>query len=607
MELFVNHRVFFVVMVCFLLCLSGCSSRVVRPVLSIVSNEPFIDYQAELVFSPDTAINVTVRLPPTASNCDSFCFPVQIPGAYEIRKYGKYISQFSVKCVDGQTMPYDKVDSSLYKIKISKPVGTITYTVQQTSKYKQDTIPPYTGIRIKSDYCMINPYAAFGFIPKYKDMPVRIRLILPKRWLVGTALPIDSSGYLYANSYYEMQDNPIIAGKLNHYGFANNTKNFFVYSYSDDPQLSALNLKPLIKKAVKDADNFLMGSIPSNYCFLFSFLDDSPSAGGAHEHANSSLYGFPTSNFAETKVSLEWIIRHELFHTLIPLSLKGDEIDAIDFKNSFPVSHLWFYEGLAQWAAYKMLVVSGSISRESYLRILRSFYLFSDTKDDSLDFLSLSRNMLKEKSSIADVYRRGLLFGNLLDMYIIYKTDGKLTLRETLLKMREQYPSGKNFTSDSIFTIISKLTHPDVKTFLENTLVRNVPVNTSELFRHFGISYSAREKNPVVVSEIGVLLRLSTDNNRLIIGGPFREAKDFGYKTGDTLLTVDGKKILPDSFGVSVKHISIGKPGTKYTAEVCGSDGVKRTINGTTVPYFIRHNMETTVDGLRLRNIWFSR
>jgi predicted metalloprotease with PDZ domain len=600
-------KVFIVIAASFLLCLSGCSSRVIRPVLSYNSDEPFIDYQAELVFSPDTAINVTVQLPQAASNCDSFCFPVQVPGVYEIRKYGKYISQFSVKSIDGQEMSYDKVDSSMYKIKISKPVGTITYTVKQALKHTQDSILPYTGIRIKSNFCMINPYAAFGFIPKYKDMPIRIRLILPRRWLTGTSLSMDSSGYFHADSYYEMQDNPIIAGKLNHYAFANNNKNFFVYTYSDDQQILALNLKTLIKKAVIDADSFLMGSIPSNYCFLFSFLDDIPSGGGAHEHANSSLYYFPTRNFAETRVNLKWIVRHELFHTLTPLSLKSDEIDAIDFKNSIPVSHLWFYEGLAQWAAYKMLVIPGSISRENYLRILRNFYLYSDITDDSLDFLSLSRNVLREKSFIADVYRRGLIFGNLLDMYIIYKTDGKLTLRETLLKMRKLYPSGKYFTSDSLFSIMATLTHPDVKTFLENTLVRNTPVNTSELFGHFGITYSAREKDPVVVSELGVLLRASMDHNHLIIGGPFKEAKDFGFRAGDTLLNVDGKKLQPDSFAVTVKHLSVGKPGSKYTAEVCGSDGVRRTINGTTIPYFVRHKMETTVDGLRLRNILFSR
>jgi predicted metalloprotease with PDZ domain len=591
---------------CIVVLLSGCSPRLLQPVVPNNSKDFFVDYKAELVNGPESTFHITVQLPPSAASVDSLCFPIQIPGSYEITKYGKYVDQMKAFDITGHSVEYEKIDSAYYVFKTSVPVNKITYTVHSFSAYKQDSVPSFCGARIKPDYCLINPYAVFGFFPKYKNMPIRIHLILPEKWCIGTSLVKDSSGYLYADSYYEMQDNPIIAGELSKSTFKVNEKNFFIYTFSESSQFSAGNLKRLVKESVEDADGFLNGFIPSNYCFLFSFLNDSLKVGGAHEHARSSLYSFSLKNGYDVSYNLRWIVRHELFHSLIPLYLQGDEISLLDFINSHPVSHLWFYEGLAQWSAFKMQLITGEISPEEYLGILRNAYIMSDMKVDSLDFLTLSRNAFNNKNKLSDVYRRGLLFGNMLDMYIVSKTEGKVTLRETLLKMKDEYPLGKSFDSDSIFSIISRLTHPDVKTFLESALYGN-SVNVPELFEKVGIDYSTREKNPMVISELGAMLRPDYKSYCMLIGGAYSEAKGCGYKAGDTLLTVDGKNVNPDNFAFSIRHLTTEKPGLKYTAEVRGTDGIKRTINGTTIPYFVRHKMSITPNDVLLREIWLSR
>lgn len=591
---------------CIVALLSGCSPRLLQPVVPDNSKDFFVDYKAELVCGPETTFHVTVQIPPSTSAEDSFYFPIQIPGSYEIRKYGKYIDQMNVFDINGHSVEHQKIDSAYYVFKTSAPVSKITYTVHSVSAFKEDSVPPFCGTRIEPDYCMVNPYAVFGFFPKFKNRPIRIHLILPEKWRIGTSLVKDSSGYLYAESYYEMQDNPIIAGELSQSTFKVNKKNFFIYTFSESSQFSAGNLKRLVKESVDDADNFLNGFIPSNYCFLFSFLNDSLNVGGAHEHARSSLYSFSATKSPQLSYNLRWIVRHELFHTLIPLYLQGDEISSLDFINDHPVSHLWFYEGLAQWSAFKMQLITGEISPEEYMGILRNAYMISDTKDDSLDFISLSRNALKGERILSDVYRRGLIFGNLLDMYIISKTEGKVTLREALLKMKDQYPFGKSFNSDSLFSILSSFTHPSVKEFLENALYRN-SVNASELFEKVGIEYTAKEKYPIIISELGAMLRPDYASYCMLIGGAYSEAKEYGYKAGDTLLTVDGKYVNPDNFAYSVRHLTTEKPGLKYTAEVRGTDGVKRTIKGTTIPYFVRHKMSITPNDVLLRDVWLSR
>ncbi|MBN1759870.1 MAG: hypothetical protein JW863_16205 [Chitinispirillaceae bacterium] len=583
---------FFPTSVIAVLCLlAGCSPKILRTVIPDNSRKFALDYTATVVFDPETTLQVTVTIPPSTPTGDTFCFPVSVPGTYSAVKYGKYISHFSAHGRNGEEISSEKKDSAYYILDSSVPVRKITYIVHQTSESNEDSLPLFAGTRIGKNMGVINPYAVFGFFSHAPQLPVRVGLHLPENWLIGTSLVTDSSGYFYADSYDRLQDCPIIAGRMTESGFKNGNKQFFIYTCSDDPSISSRCLKRVVRKSIRDADFFLNGSLPPDYCFLFSITDDSLVRIGALEHRTSSLYGMITGTFRGMKSALSWIIRHELFHTMIPLSLRGSEIDKHDYLDSLPVDHLWFYEGIAQWAAFKMQLINGTMSPEEYLGMLSGQFTISDTKEDTLDFITLSRNVIKKKSLISDVYRRGFQFNTLLDMCIIEKTKGETTLRETILKMRELYPQEHPFPADSLLQIIARLTHPDVGTFLERSLRFNEPVNRSELFSAVGLSYARLEKSPLVKSEFGIYLYVDDHSDRLFVQGVFPEGRNFGYRNGDTLLTVNGQTVDRQSFAAVVYRLSSGEPGKAYTAEVRGKDGELRTIEARTVPHYVRHKI----------------
>ncbi|MBF0431835.1 MAG: hypothetical protein HQK83_11180 [Fibrobacteria bacterium] len=593
--------------VCLSVVFFNCSRQIVRPLLSNNTQNYYLDYQAELLFSPKTTLAVTLLLPDDALASDTFYFPVYIPGSYAEKQYGKYIDNFKALDKSGQEVPFQKIDSSIYLLSPSQPLRRISYTVRQPSSFKKDSIPPFAGMKYTSDFCMLNPYAAFGYFPNLMHKPVRLKFIVPDNWKTGTSLPMDSAGYVYSENYHQLIDNPLLAGDLSYYGFENKKKQYYVYVHSDDQKITARKIKRVIKKSVKDADNFFDGMQSPYHSFLFTFLNDSGKVYGAHEHKTSSMYSLPTKGFHPSKGVLSWVVRHELFHTLIPLSLWGSDIDSGSYNFYHPVSHLWFYEGLAQWASHKMRLINKSLSIRDYLNTFRGMLFTGDIKNDSLDIITLSRQMKDNKNSLRDIYRRGFVFGTLLDMYIIKKTSGNITLREVLLKMKDHYPPGKPFPADSLFTIIASLSHPHVKNFLEGYCIHNQMPDIKSLLKNFGLNYTRRKEHNIISSGFGVYLGASKDNEYMLIKGVYKEARHYGFKNGDTILTIDGDPITPENFGRSIRYLSQNASGTGYLAEVRGKDGKTRVIKARTVPFYLRHKIKIRPDLNQLRYIWTTR
>jgi predicted metalloprotease with PDZ domain len=357
---------------------------------------------------------------------------------------------------------------------------------------------------------------------------------------------------------------------------------------------------------VRDFENFLGEPPPSGYTFLFSVADDSIVRGGALEHRKSSLYRISTAEFDKLK-QLPWVIRHELYHTFIPLELRGEDIAALDFVGMHPVEHLWFYEGLTQWATYKMQLINRTISPRQYLGEIRRSLIIADRSDDSIALIPLSRNILEDGSSYTSIYRRGLVLGALLDLHIIARSRGEVTLRETLLEMKSQYPRGKEFRTDSLFSIIASLTHPSVEEFLTDYLVHKRMPDMERLFRWVGINYTARRKHPYIHSELGLVLKASESTDHLVVLDVHSGAERYGYQQGDTLLAVDNQPVTADNFGISTKHLMTSMPGVKYKADVKGIDGGQRSITAFSKPLYLHHVFEIMPEPNRLRRVWATR
>ncbi len=604
------HRTTRVILPFITIFIISCTQKLFRPILPADSREFFLEYQAILENPQDTVLKVRVLFPKNISPCDSFRFPVQVPGTYELKKYGKYVSDFHAYDVNGDAIDYEIYDSSIYVFGEPKHVSKIEYTVHQTFGKTTDSISPYIGTRFKPSHCQINPFAAFGFFSRLQNKALRLKITAPAQWEIATPLIKDSADFYYADSYNELQDSPILIGRLSKSAFQVDSTRFFVYVHSDSPLIYARKLKKYLKSASKDVIRFIDKMPTKEYSFIFSFLEDSLPGAGALEHRKSSLYVFSSNDFDSFSSNLKWIARHELFHTVIPLSIRGDELANPDFSDTNAIEHLWFYEGLAQWAAFKMQLWNGTISPEQYLNILRMQLIASEIAKDSANLLSLSKSTLREGKTLTEFYRRGFIIGTALDIFILQKTSGNVSLRDVILQMKNRYTSDNLFPADSLFEIIASFSHPDVKAFLYRHLSENKPLELAVLFDDLGIQYSRREKHPFAKSDFGLMLYSNYKYQEMKVSGVYEEAQRFGFKTGDVLLAINGQKIYPNNFPYVIRDLVTSESGKTYEATI-QRNGNKETFKAETVPLYLRHKF--TIDNTAtwkqrtLRTAWINK
>lgn len=595
----------------FLVIYFACAPKITRPVIKSGTHDYFYDYTITIDPSRDSVFRVTLTIPEYDSPVNQFCFPVQIPGSYRTFKFGQFVTDLVIADKNGAEIEYEKTGDNIFQFENTMELKKITYAVLPTFKSPIDSIPPFSGTILNVYRCLISPYAVCGFFPDFINEPFRLKLEYPSGWETGTPLIIDSSGYIFAENYMELQDSPILLGNITDAAFTFNERNYFIYSYCPNTTIRARTLKRTIKSAVKDADNFIGGIPADNYTFIFNFFNEKNLPLGALEHNRSSSYGFPSASFSSNKRMIKVSTRHELFHLLTPLNLRGIEIDTFNFTCRNPVTHLWFYEGVANWATYKMQLIGNTMSYHDFL-LMYKFELFnSDIHVDSLNFIDLSKNTLDlNHESFLSVYRRGLLFCTLLDLKIIVLTNGAYSLRELLLEMKSRYPKGRAFDGDSLFDIIASLSHPDIKDFLTNHLEKNEPLPVANLFEKIGMEYIKHETHPTVKSDFGFIIFPVKSSEKLFIYGAYEEARKFGFESGDTLISFNDEKITFNSMGRLFKSYLLEDPGQTYTMKVKRNNELK-TIEAKTVRYYIRHTFKPKsyldMETIKLRSVWLTK
>lgn len=597
-------------MLCAAVVLFHCTPRAVRPVIETGSRDFYLDYRVAPVAGNDTTVRVILDLPAQGPPCDRFCFPLQVPGQYDTHCYGKYVRDLVMSGPDGDTLDYRFVDTACFVLDTLSCVRRIVYDLPHSYGAKADSLPLFAGTYFSSTVWLLNSYAAFGFFPKLIDKPVRIRLTVPEEWTLGTSLVMDSAGALYADNYQHLQDSPILAGLLSRRVLSHNDRNYFIYRYNEGPRISIWRLRRKVRAAVKDVDHFVEGFPSRNYSLLFVFADDELPGFGAHEHAHSSVYSMGVPRDRKMVRSMDWVIRHELFHTVVPLSLQSTEIHDLDYLEPRAVSHLWFYEGLTQWATFKMQLNNGTLDSRRYLALVGNMLRLQDTKEDSLSLVTLSRKALNNRRILPDIYRRGMVFGAVLDIYIVAKTRGRTTLREVVLTMKNRYPPGTAFAADSIFDIIASLSHPSVKEFCTDYLVENRRRSLLKAFADIGIDYEVRQTHPQVKAGFGFIPASRKKPLPIVVGGVYKEAKGFGYEPGDTLVRINGRELDEYSLPSIVRPLLTSSPGKSYTAVVL-RDGKRETVVAQTVRYYRRHVIEidqnADTSARELREVWEER
>ena len=527
---------------------------------SNAANEKFL-YEIDINKVSNDKLKVTLSLPELKGEKIIFGFPKMVPGTYSISDFGRFIENVKAFDLSGAVVNVTKLDANKWEMENTKGISKIEYEVNDT--YDEKTANPIfepggTNIQQDTNY-VLNLFGVLGYVKGYLEQPINLSVKHSAQLYGSTSLiDLDGSGIsdLFAiENYHVAVDNPIMysAPDTATVRVGNTEVLISVYSSSQSNRapLIARNLDTLLQAQGK----YLGGTLPvDKYSFLIYMASNNGVSGGfgALEHSYSSFYYMPEMPDNILIPQLREIAAHEFFHIITPLNIHSEEIQYFDYDNPKMSEHLWLYEGTTEYHAHAMQVKYGFYSPDEFLKTLKDKMTGAQFAfNDSLPFTVMSKGCLDTfENQYPNVYLKGALIGMCLDLLLLKESEGERDLMDLINDLAKKYGKNTPFKDGELFDVITALTYPSVGEFLKKYVAGSERLPFGEMLEYAGVKYLPLEKSKQY-SMGQVELGYNPESKRLIVAGT-DNVNDFGakmgYKAGDEILKINGKKISPLGF-----------------------------------------------------------
>lgn len=301
---------------------------------------------------------------------------------------------------------------------------------------------------------------------------------------------------------------------------------------------------------------------------------------------------------------------HEFFHIVTPLNIHSEIIEPFNFATPRTSDHLWFYEGVTEWAANNILFRDGQLSVDEYLKILHSKAEQSDLYfNNDVSLVGLAQNIFTEEGhqNYSNIYKKGALVAELLNIKLLELSDGNRGLREVINELTKLYGPNKPFDEADFFNVFAEQTYPEIKEFLFNYVTGVEELPYKEYFNKIGVQY-LESKLSKTESKYPYDLKFSGEET--VINQVSEVGLEDGLKLGDTLVSINGQATNSVSL-YEIYPLHIKKPhGTELELQV-KRNGTELKVKSKMLEKEDFHvfvlNSNPSPSQLELRNKWMSK
>jgi predicted metalloprotease with PDZ domain len=451
---------------------------------------PSLSYAIDLNDRADDLFKVTLTVAGLGAGNEIYQFASTAPGTYQVMNIGRYVRSFEALDAAGKPVAVEHVSVNQWKLGDPARVRTIRYRIAETwdTRVEQNQVYLMCGTSIEKDHVLINPHAVIGYPTGLQASPVRLRLVYPSGWKVGTALERGKDGVYHAESYDRLIDSPILLGRLTNASTTVTGVPVEIYAYSKTDKIKASQLLSAMDDMLEAAGHFL-GRLPVNrYTFLYHFEDKSA---GAWEHSLSSEYVFQESPYTDSLGTyLTDIAAHEFFHIVTPLNIHSEIIEHFNFVTPVPSQHLWLYEGTTEWAAHIMQLRAGLKSPEDYLaKTLQKMQIDQAAFDSSYSLRELALTSYSDsgQKQYGNIYMRGALTAGLLDIRLLELSHGERGLQDLILELTRKFGKQRAFPENGLVDTLVAMTYPEVRDFFARYVWESEKLPIKEYYAKLGI------------------------------------------------------------------------------------------------------------------------
>ena len=509
-----------------------------------------LHYQIEFDDYRQHLIHVTVRF--VAQPTQVLSLPTWIPGSYLIREFSKHIEGVRAYDEDGRLLQIRKNEKNKWQLfNTDFELITVEYDV-----YAYDL--SVRGAYVDQTRLYVNPACACLGLEGQDDKAIEVELFLPpelKHFQLATGLPskslVKGRYTLKAQNYAELIDSPFELADQTRFSFeANGIPHEFVVSGKH--AMNEQRMKQDIEK-ICATEISMFGSAPfENYTFMTMATGNSY---GGLEHPNSTSLISPRDDLPKANEPVEpstdyqrflGLCSHEYFHSWLVKFIRPENFVNYDLNKEGYTSLLWIFEGFTSYYDDLILLRSGVINQESYIKLLKSQidrYLQNPGRavqtvaESSFDaWVKFYRQDENSNNAGTSYYNKGCLVALCLDLGLRLRGS---SLDALMRKLYENAQNGIQVNERTIYELANDLTGDDWSEQINHLINTTDELPLDQLFPEFGLSYALNHDKSLpfglklVDKPEGVLIQSARRDGSGVIAG---------LSANDVIVAIDGLK-----------------------------------------------------------------
>jgi predicted metalloprotease with PDZ domain len=389
--------------------------------------------------------------------------PFWRPGRYERGSFPKNFIGLKAEA-NGAELETQKIQGNLMHIH-AKAGDTVTVSYLL---YSRELTAGNTYI--DDELLLINPVNACLYIEGLESEPCELKLAIPEKWAVSTALERRSESTYRARDMQHFMDTPIMAAaNVDVLKYEVEGVPYFIhlvggYVGSDDQLVT--DFRAFTQRQIE-----VFGSIPvKEYHFLIILLPHRVYHGVEHENSTVIILG-PSGNIGERSLYKELlgVSSHELYHTWNIKYIRPADWTPYDFTQADYSRLGYVAEGVTTYMGDVMLWQSGVFSDEEYLNELA--VLLKRHKDNDGRFnLSLADSSIDTwvdgygrgtPRRRVSIYVEGALLAFVCDVWLLEATNGEMSLSNAMKQLYKKVDPAKGYTEEEYWSILSEMADCD--------------------------------------------------------------------------------------------------------------------------------------------------
>ncbi len=540
----------------------------VAPATAYAAPPARVYYTVAVADIPNKTYHVTARAEGVTDKTVSFALPGWTPGWYVLTSAEKNLSNVTATDDDKKPLPLTHPDKLTWQVASGDAKNvTLSYDLKATDT-GYGFFAPYLD---KTNGFVPGP-ASLVYVTDGKTAPCSITYRVPDGWQIASANePTHTPGMFNAPDYDTLIDQPADLGTFRRFDKTIKGAFFSVVMVGSEraPDEAAQTFADSIFKT-SEAGITLMGGAPfPRYIYHLRFPRNGGGSAQGLEHLNGTVIAMPPLAIRNPLI-LASLMTHEFFHAWNVKRIRPEKLGPFDYTQAVRVKELWWFEGVTEYYAPKLVTLAGLSGRDYWLGYMAK-NLGELQNNPARKTVTLETASLKAWEGESEgfgglsYYNKGMVVGLLIDIEMRKRTDNKVGLDDLTRDLFAQtQKSGKGLEEGAIEKTASRLTNTDMTPFFALALRSTDELPLAETLAAAGLTYKedVTEKGFLGVSwDYAAIRAEGAPIASVVAKGPAARA---GLKAGDVITAVDGRS-LQDLFG---PYFAGKKPGDTITLTV---------------------------------------